>query len=50
MKKDGSWYFTTRDHGQDPDKVPYRPPSEPRIEQQGLEGCVKYEQTAAFAP
>jgi hypothetical protein len=40
--KDGEWLWTMRGEA----KIPYRPPEEPYMEQQGLEGCVKYEQSA----
>ena len=45
-KTDGSWYWTTR-AGSKP-FMAYTPPEEPQYEQQGYEGCVKYDQTAAL--
>jgi hypothetical protein len=39
-RPDGTWLWTLRGQPQ----VPYIPPAEPSLEQQGLEGCVKYEQ------
>jgi hypothetical protein len=41
-RPDGSWAYTTRGTA----KIPYQPPEEPYLEQQGTEGCVKYEQAA----
>jgi len=41
-RPDGSWAWTTRGTA----KIPYQPPEEPYLEQQGTEGCVKYEQAA----
>lgn len=41
-RPDGSWAYTTRGAA----KIPYQPPEEPYLEQQGTEGCVKYEQAA----
>ncbi|MEI6972144.1 MAG: DMT family transporter [bacterium] len=41
-RPDGSWAWTTRGAA----KIPYQPPEEPYLEQQGTEGCVKYEQAA----
>jgi hypothetical protein len=38
----GEWRWTTRGEA----TIPYTPPEEPEIEQQGLEGCVKFEQYA----
>jgi len=38
----GEWLWTTRGEA----KIPYTPPEEPETEQQGLEGCVKFEQYA----
>lgn len=43
-RPDGSWAWTTRGTA----KIPYQPPEEPYLEQQGTEGCVKYEQAAAL--
>ena len=43
-RPDGTWAWTTRGAA----KVPYQPPEEPYLEQQGTEGCVKYEQAAAL--
>lgn len=40
---EGNWAWTTRGEA----KIPYQPPEEPYLEQQGLEGCVKYEQAGA---
>lgn len=48
MKKDGTWHFTTRATHPNPKLLPYKPPAEPTVEQQGFEGCVKYEQSAAL--
>lgn len=42
--RSGSWQWTARGTA----TIPYRPPDEPITEQQGLEGCVKYEQSAAL--
>ena len=41
-KPDGTWAWTLRGEA----RIPYVPPEEPYLEQQGLEGCVKYEQSA----
>lgn len=41
-RPDGSWVWTTRGEP----NIPYQPPEEPVLEQQGTEGCVKYEQAA----
>jgi hypothetical protein len=41
-RPDGSWAYTTRGTA----NIPYQPPEEPYLEQQGTEGCVKYEQAA----
>jgi hypothetical protein len=40
---DGTWHWNLR-----PGKplIPYTPPNEPEFEQQGLEGCVKFEQAS----
>ncbi|MEW6753949.1 MAG: hypothetical protein AB1505_23655 [Candidatus Latescibacterota bacterium] len=43
-RPDGTWAWTTRG----PARIPYQPPQEPQFEQQGLEGCVKFEQAAAL--
>ena len=43
-RPDGTWAWTTRGAA----KIPYQPPEEPYLEQQGTEGCVKYEQAAAL--
>jgi hypothetical protein len=43
-RPDGSWAYTTRGAA----RIPYQPPEEPYLEQQGTEGCVKYEQAAAL--
>jgi len=43
-RPDGSWAWTTRGTA----KIPYQSPEEPYLEQQGTEGCVKYEQAAAL--
>jgi hypothetical protein len=48
MKKDGTWYFTTRATNPNRKLLPYQPPTEPTVEQQGFEGCVKYEQAASL--
>ena len=42
LKPDGTWAWTMRGEA----TIPYRPPEEPHLEQQGLEGCVKFEQSA----
>jgi len=43
-RPDGSWAYTTRGEA----KIPYHPPEEPTLEQQGTEGCVKFEQSAGL--
>lgn len=43
-RPDGTWAWTTRGAA----AIPYQPPEEPYLEQQGTEGCVKYEQAAAL--
>ena len=43
-RPDGTWAYTTRGEG----KIPYQPPEEPILEQQGTEGCVKFEQSAGL--
>ena len=48
MRKDGTWFFTTRATNPNPELLPYKPPTEPTVEQQGFEGCVKYEQAASL--
>jgi hypothetical protein len=42
LEPGGIWKWTMRGEA----KIPYQPPNEPYLEQQGLEGCVKYEQSA----
>jgi hypothetical protein len=37
-RPDGTWAWTTRGAA----TIPYQPPQEPYLEQQGTEGCVKY--------
>ncbi len=44
-REDGTWHWTTR--GNKP-LIPYRPPDEPYLDQQGLEGAVKWEQSHAM--
>lgn len=41
---DGKWLWNLRGHAM----LPYDPPQEPYLEQQGLEGSVKYEQATAM--
>ena len=41
--QDGKWAFTRR--GLSVPKFPYTPPAEPNMEQQGVEQCVKWEQS-----
>lgn len=40
IKPDGEWVWNLRGEA----TIPYHPPEEPYLEQQGLEGCVKFEQ------
>lgn len=42
LEPTGDWRWTLRGKA----TIPYTPPDEPYLEQQGLEGCVKYEQAA----
>jgi hypothetical protein len=42
LEPGGKWKWTLRGIA----TIPYTPPEEPYLEQQGLEGCVKYEQAA----
>ena len=44
IKLDGSWHWTTRGEA----NVPYTPPEEPYMDQQGHEGAVKFEQYPAI--
>jgi hypothetical protein len=39
-QRDGTWKWTTRGAA----TIPYTPPAEPNLDQQGLEGAVKWEQ------
>src|SRR5439155_3247582 len=44
MTREGKWLWNLRGTA----VMPYDPPSEPYLEQQGLEGCVKFEQAYAM--
>src|SRR5262249_38880122 len=44
MTREGKWHWTLRGQA----KIPYDPPSEPYLEQQGLEGSVKFESAYAI--
>jgi hypothetical protein len=44
LTRDGKWLWNLRGTA----VIPYDPPSEPYLEQQGLEGCVKFEQAYAI--
>jgi hypothetical protein len=44
IRPDGKWVWNLRGHA----TIPYNPPEEPYLEEQGLEGCVKFEQAYAM--
>src|SRR5438445_2140999 len=44
MAPEGKWVWNRRGTA----VLPYNPPEEPYLEQQGLEGCVKFEQAYAI--